>query len=453
MRNRERFDVAIVGLGYVGLSTAVCFSARGFRVVGIDVDENKIRKLSAGKPVIHEYGLEKMLIQSIRSGKLTFADRLDEESANSDFIFITVGTPSKRTGEMETKHIERAVMQIGKNISETRLFQTVIVKSTVLPGTTNNLVKPILERHSGKQVGRDVGLCVNPEFLREGSAINDTLKPDALIIGREDSRSESEILNLYKKFYEQFPPVIVTSFPNAEMIKYAVNSFRGVQLSYLNSLANLANELPGADVGEIIEGFSKITKVDSRYLRPGPGFGGSCLPKDMKAIIALMKKVRVDPILLDAALKVNDLQPKMIVQIAEREVAGLRGKKISLLGLAFKGGTDDVRDSPSLRIAEELLDKGARVVAYDPAAISRAKEVLRDRISYSISLEKSLEGAELVIIATDWSEFRTLKPGIFQKLMKKAIVVDARRLLDPQTFKRSKVRLVRIGTSNDQRVE
>jgi len=391
-----------------------------------------------------------MLSQGIRSGRLVFADKLSKDVANSKFIFVTVGTPSRPDGEMETKYVEKAINDIGKNVSNYKFFQTVIIKSTVLPGTTNSLVKPTLEKQSGKKVGRDIGLCVNPEFLREGSAINDTMNPDALVIGREDSKSESEILQLYKKFYEELPPVIVTSFSNAEMIKYAVNSFRGVQLSYLNSLANLANKLPGADIGEVIEGFAKITKVDNRYLRPGPGFGGSCLPKDMKAISALMKRMKVDPILLEAALKVNATQPEIIVQMGEKEAGNLKGKKIALLGLAYKGGTDDVRDSPSLQIAEALLRKGAIVAAYDPAAINNAREALHDRIYYSTSLEKSLENSELAIIATDWNEFRMLKPDIFEKLMKKAIVIDTRRLLDTKAFKESKVRLVRIGTSNSK---
>jgi UDPglucose 6-dehydrogenase len=375
---------------------------------------------------------------------------LSKDVANSRFIFVTVGTPSKPDGEMETKYVEKAINDIGKNVSNYKFFQTVIIKSTVLPGTTNSLVKPTLEKQSGKKVGRDIGLCVNPEFLREGSAINDTMKPDALVIGREDSKSESEIMQLYKKFYEELPPVIVTSFSNAEMIKYAVNSFRGVQLSYLNSLANLANKLHGADIGEVIEGFAKITKVDNRYLRAGPGFGGSCLPKDMKAISALMKRMKVDPILLEAALKVNATQPEIIVQMGEKEAGNLKGKKIALLGLAYKGGTDDVRDSPSLQIAEVLLRKGAIVAAYDPAAINKAREALHDRIYYSTSLEESLENSELAIIATDWNEFRMLKPDVFEKLMKKAIVIDTRRLLDTKAFKESKVRLVRIGTSHSK---
>ena len=450
MKNKDRFDIAIVGLGYVGLSTSVCFATRGFSVLGIDVDKEKVKKLSSGKSVIHEYGLEQMLSQGIRSGRLVFEDKLSRNVANSKFIFVTVGTPSKPDGEMETKYVEKAINDIGKNVSNDKFFQTVIIKSTVLPGITSSLVKPTLEKQSGKKVGRDIGLCVNPEFLREGSAINDTMNPDALVIGREDSKSESEILQLYKKFYEELPPVIVTSFSNAEMIKYAVNSFRGVQLSYLNSLANLANKLPGADIGEVIEGFAKITKVDNRYLRPGPGFGGSCLPKDMKAISALMKRMKVDPILLEAALKVNATQPEIIVQMGEKEAGNLKGKKIALLGLAYKGGTDDVRDSPSLQIAEVLLRKGAIVAAYDPAAINKAREALHDRIYYSTSLEESLENSELAIIATDWKEFRMLKPDIFKKLMKKAIVIDTRRLLDTKAFKESKVRLVRIGTSNSK---
>ncbi len=448
MKNHVRYDIAIVGLGYVGLSTAVCFAARGFRVVGIDVDKEKVRKLSAGKPVIHENGLEELLSQGIRSGRLVFTDGFGKDAAKSKFIFVTVGTPSKPNGEMETRYVETAVKDIGNEVKKTELFQTVIVKSTVLPGTTKSLVKPILEEQSKKKVGRNIGLCVNPEFLREGSAINDTLKPDALVIGREDPRSESEILQLYKKFYEELPPIITTSFSNAEMIKYAVNSFRGVQLSYLNSLANLASNLPGADIGEVIEGFAKITKVDSRYLRPGPGFGGSCLPKDMKAITALMKRMKVDPILLQAALEINTKQPEIMVRMAEKEVGSLKGKKIALLGLAYKGGTDDVRDSPSLQIAEVLLNKGAKVMAYDPAATIRAKEFLQNRIYYSKSLEKSLDKADLAIVATDWHEFRVLKPDIFEKRMKKAIVIDTRRLLDIKAFKESKVRLVRMGTSN-----
>ncbi|MEM0117505.1 MAG: UDP-glucose/GDP-mannose dehydrogenase family protein [Conexivisphaerales archaeon] len=452
MRSRPEYDVVIVGLGYVGLSTAVCFASRGFKVRGIDVDADKVKKVSSGVPVIHEAMLKEMLQEGISKGNLSFGTEFDDEASSGSFIFITVGTPSNPDGSMETKYVKQAVEEISIALSRTGHFQTVVMKSTVIPGTTYNFVKPTLERLSGKKVGKGIGLCVNPELLREGSAIKDTLNPDALIIGREDTRSERVILDLYKRFYSDLPPLILTSFTNAEMIKYAVNSFRGVQLSFLNSLANLAGALQNADVGEIIDGFAKITRVDNRYLRPGPGFGGSCLPKDMKALLSLMRNMKVDPILLEAALKINDNQPKVIVSIAEKEAEGLRGKRVALLGLAYKGGTDDVRDSPSLRIAKQLLDNGARVVAFDPAAVPKTREVLGNSIKYSDTLAKTLSNADIAIVATDWPEFREIKPDEFKRLMKRAVVIDTRRILNVKDYQGSGVKLVTIGTSKSTKL-
>lgn len=443
-------SVTIIGMGYVGLSTAVCLADKGFKVYGVDIDAKKLSTLRRGIPTIHESGLPEMLQKSIQSGNLTLTDSLDKAVESSFLSFITVGTPSRPDGNMETKYLLAALKGIAQAIRHSKDYHTVVVKSTVLPGTTDRLIRPFLEKATGKKIGRSFGLSVNPEFLREGSAIKDTLQPDALVVGTYEERSKNEVLSLYKRFYDEMPKTIITTPTNAEMIKYAVNSFRGVQLSFLNTLANLATRLEDSDIGEVIEGFSSITKVDQRYLKPGPGFGGSCLPKDMKAMVNILKKKGVDHSLIQSALDVNSSQPVIIIRTIKELVGGISGKKVAVLGLAYKGGTDDIRDSPSIQMVRTLISEGAIVSVYDPAAMQNAKSLLRETVRYAKDEEDCIKGAEVAIIATDWKQFSALDPERVRVMMKIPFIFDTRRILKPTRFYGAKVTLITYGRSISQ---
>lgn len=441
---RRRLGVSIIGLGYVGLSTAVCFASRGIRVVGVDVDAKKLEAIGKGLPTMHEKGLGPLLKRAVKRGDLTCTPDAREAVRSTSVTFLTVGTPSRADGSMDPTYLTQAAQSVGSALANKGSYHVVAVKSTVVPGTSRNVVLPALEGASGKVCGRDFGLVVNPEFLREGSAIEDTLVPDAIVMGPFDGRAERAVTSLYRRFYRKLPPRVVTAPENSELVKYAINTFRGVQLSYLNTLANITGQTPGADVGEVIEGLSAVMGLDSRYLRPGLGFGGSCLSKDLRALVHYGRGTGTDVSLMEAALGVNRKQPSELVGMAEKVVGALQGRTVSVLGLAFKARTDDVRESPALALVEELLSRGAKVKVCDPAATANAKAVLGGRVEYSESAKECVRGSDCCFIATEWPEFR-LTPSAFEALMERPVVLDGRRLLDPAKFQGSKVVYHRVG--------
>ncbi len=364
-----------------------------------------------------------------------------------------MGTPSKPDGGIDLTYVEAAAREVGRILAEKKTYHLVVVKSTVVPGTTAGIVKDSLEMGSKKLFPKDFGLCFNPEFLREGTAIHDTLRPDALVIGAEDERSSETLLNLYKSFYgvDRVPDTLVTKIPNAEFVKYSVNTFRATQLSFLNSLANLCEKIPSADVSEVTKGLSVVTKIDSRYLRAGFGYGGSCLPKDLRALTALFQRLDVDSSLLLSVAEINQKQPLRAVEIAKQLVGDLRANRIAVLGLAFKAGTDDIRESVGVRIVVELLSLGARVNVYDPQALENAKHVFESSVEFAQSTKSCLRGAQCCIVATDWEEFRKIPPSIFKNEMRNPIIIDGCHVLDSKAFESSGVFVYEIGrNSGDQ---
>ena len=443
-RPRHLPGISIVGLGYVGLSTAVSFASRGIRVIGVDVDQERLAALRRGNPPIHEAGLSPLLKKAVRSGTLACTDDTKSAVLSSSITFITVGTPSREDGSMDTAYVQAASSQIGAALREKRTYHVVAVKSTVLPGTSRNLVLPALEDASGKKQGEGFGLVVNPEFLREGSAVDDTLRPDAVLLGPFDRRGRLVLTSLYKKFYRRLPPVIVASPENVELTKYSINTFRGVQLSFLNTLANVAAGTKGGDVGEVISGLSAVTGIDERYRRPGLGYGGSCLPKDLRALIAYGESLGTDMRLMRSALEANALQPSELVRMAEEGSGGLEGKRVAVLGLAFKAETDDVRESPSIILVRELVKRRAKVSAYDPAASANAKKELGGSVHFASTVSECLRGSACCFIATDWKAFK-LKPRVFRELMARPLVIDGRRIYDPSEFQGSEVEYRAIG--------
>lgn len=445
MRDHGSEGVAFVGLGYVGLSTAVCLASEGFRVHGVDVDEAKVRSIAKGVSPIHEEGLERLLRASLKKKTLTLAHDYDG-IARSKIIFITVGTPSREDGSIDTEYIEAAAKEIGGQLSSAEGYHLVVVKSTVVPGTTEGLIRPILEHRSGKKVGKDIGLASNPEFLHEGLAIKETLHPEAVVIGGTDRKSTLTLKSLYTSFYGKLPIAILTSPSNAEMTKYAINVGRVAQLSFVNTVANLCARVPGCDYDEVRKGLDVVAKMDQRYLGAGLGFGGSCLGKDSRALASILRKAGVEGGVVSAALKVNDGQVDEAIRLAEELGGPLAGKKVAILGLAFKANTDDVRESVAIPLATAVVRKGAEVSVYDPVAMENAKKVLASQVTYAESAKECLRGTECSFIATGWDQFKKLAARDFKALMASAVVVDGRRIYRHGPFLQAGVRIATIGT-------
>lgn len=444
--------ISILGMGYVGLATALCFSGAGYKVKGVDVDEEKVRAIAAGKSPIHEAKIDSLLASSLARGRFSISSDVEEAISKTAITFITVGTPSEPDGDIDLRFVRSAASSVGASLAGKRDYHLVVVKSTVVPTTTALTVKPLIEAASDKKAYVDFGLCFNPEFLREGTAVEDTLNPDALIIGSEDKLSSKKLLQLYKQFYHgKLPFTLITSTSNAEFVKYSVNAFRATQLSFLNSLANLCERTPGADVSEVTKGLSAATKIDNRYLKSGLGFGGSCLPKDLRALIATFRKTGMEPELLVSALSVNEIQHKKAIELARDVLGEIEGRKISILGLSFKAGTDDIRESVAISLAKSLISYGALVCVYDPKAMINAQRILHSSVEYSRSAVESLEGADCCIIATGWEEFKRISPIEFRQRMHNPLIIDGCRLFDSERFQPDTgVALYQLGRNQDR---
>jgi UDPglucose 6-dehydrogenase len=441
--------VGVVGLGYAGLCTAACFATK-FNVVGIDVDAARVSRLNRGETPIHEKGLPALLKRGIARGNLTFAEGYDS-LRGTDFIFITVGTPSKEDGAIDLSQVTSASAMIGRNLALSNKKPLVVLKSTVTPGTATAVVKPLLEKESGKSCGVGFGLCSNPEFLREGAAIEDTLRPDRLVIGPLDVRSGLAMKSLYRKFYgSKSPPMVETTPENAELIKYSSNTFLATKISFINFIARICETLPGADVRDVAFGMGLDPRIGGKYLQSGPGFGGACLPKDSRALIAFAAQRGLDSSLLHHVMEINDTQPDRIVSAVERALGRIKGTSIAILGAAFKEESDDVRESRAIVLAKRLLNKGAHVRITDPKALDGARRELGGGASYYDDPRDCIDGADAAIVMTAWEEFKKLKRGDFLKRMRTPVLFDARRLYDPKEYGVGGLNLMAIGRGDSR---
>lgn len=428
-------NASIFGLGYVGLSTAVCFSSKNINVIGYDVDESKISMLSKGIPTIYEEGLEELLKVSLKNETLKFTSDFKEAVKKSNITFITVGTPSKEDKSIDLSYVKNAATQIGEALKEKSSWHLVVVKSTVTPGTTEKLVMKTIEKVSGKKCGIDFGLCMNPEFLKEGSAIYDTFNPDRIIIGEYDKKSGDYLENFYKQFYGNLlPPTLRTSLVNAELIKYANNAFLAMKVSFINMIANLCQVLPNADVEDIARGMGYDKRIGASFLRAGIGWGGSCFPKDLMALKSFSRSLNSDLPLLDATIIVNEYQPINVINLIESKLKSLKDKTIAVLGLAFKAGTDDIRESVSIKLVEELIKRGAKVKVYDPVAMKNAAKKLNNLVYYAKNSLDCISNADCTIIATEWEEFKKISAKQFKELMRRPLLFDGRRIYNPKEF-------------------
>ncbi len=442
--------VSIVGMGYVGLCTAATFASRGIRTIGIDIDEARVDQIRKGKAPLHEPQLDAMLKKAIRS-KLLAASSDISSAAHTDTTFLTVGTPSQQDGSIDLSYVKNATEDVGNVLREKRGYHLVVVKSTVVPGTTNGTVKRFLEQSSRKKVGSELGLCANPEFLKEGTAINDALHPDKIVIGSNDKKSANQLTRLYRKFYgSKLPPVILTSPEAAELVKYASNAFLATKVSFINTVANIAQQIPGIDVGTIAEAIGLDPRIGGLFLKAGPGYGGSCFHKDLQALINYSQNNGYDPILFRATEETNEQQANRVVDMAETLLESLSNKRVAVLGLAFKKDTDDIREASSLRVISQLKKKGAHVIAYDPMAIPNTRKQLADQINYADNPHSALKGADCAIIMTEWDEIAKLKAKDFQTYMKTPNIVDARRIYDPDEFSQLSYAAIGAGLVNSR---
>jgi UDPglucose 6-dehydrogenase len=440
--------ISVLGIGYVGLCTAVGFASKKYTVIASTHNAEKAMKINKGIPPFHEPNLQSLLEKTIQSGHLTcLVNQTEKAVLETDLTFNAVGTPSRPDGSIDLQFIETSTREIGKALKQKSTYHTIIIKSTVVPGTTQDIVKPILEKESKKKCGPDFGLCMSPEFLRQGSAFEDTLHTDRIVIGEYDKKSGDALNNLYKDFYgKNTPPTIRTSLSTAELIKYASNSLLATKISFINMIANICEKIPDADVKTVATAMGLDKRIGPLFLNAGLGYGGSCFPKDVKALIACSKNLGYTPTLLEEVENINKTQPLKAIQFCKEQLSNLKNKNIAILGLAFKPNTDDMREARATPIINQFLAEGANVTAYDPVAMPTAKKIFKNKVQYATSATRCLKNADCCILVTEWNEFKKLTPEDFIKNMKKPILIDGRRIYDPKEFgKKLTFRAIGIG--------
>ncbi len=414
-------EIGVIGVGYVGLVTGAVFADLGNEVICADIDEEKIEKLNRGEIPIYETGLEEMVHRNVEGGRLSFTMNLDELVPNSEVIFICVGTPPKNDGETDLSFVESAAKAIARFIDG---YKVIVTKSTV-PVGTGAFVADIIERYKQTDVNFDV--VSNPEFLREGSAIQDTLAPDRIVIGVPNKQVAMKLLELYSPLER---PMLITDVPSAEIIKYASNAFLAMKISFINAVANVC-ELAGANVDDVAKGMGYDGRIGRDFLYAGLGYGGSCFPKDVESFVHKAGELGYDFRLLKEALQINRERAPHLVEFVRKGVGSLRGKVIGVLGLAFKANTDDMREAKSIEVIRAFLKEGAKVKAYDPAAMENARMILNE-VKFCPSAYAVAEGADALVIVTEWREFRQLNLARLKELMAKPVIFDGRNIYDAE---------------------
>ncbi|KJF43787.1 UDP-glucose dehydrogenase family protein [Draconibacterium sediminis] len=421
--------ISVVGTGYVGLVSGTCIAETGVNVACVDIDETKIEKLNNGIIPIYEPGLEDIYKKNVEKGRLEFTTDLGASIKDADAVFIAVGTPPDEDGSADLKYVLGVAREIGKNMDH---YLVVVTKSTVPVGTSVKVKQAILEEleKRGEKIPFDV--ASNPEFLKEGSAVNDFLKPDRIVIGTESKRAQKVMQRLYKPFVLNGHPILFMDITSSEMTKYAANSMLATKISFINDIANLC-ELVGADVDNVRRGIGSDPRIGNKFIYPGTGYGGSCFPKDVQALIRTADEFNYSLDVLKAVEKVNYRQKEVLFnKLYKRFEGDLKGKKFALWGLSFKPKTDDMREAPSLVIIEKLLEAGASVAGYDPVAMHEAERILGDKISYAKDEYDALIDADALILVTEWSEFRLPNFRVMEKLLKSKIIFDGRNIYDPE---------------------
>ena len=419
--------IAVVGTGYVGLVTGTCFAETGNKVSCVDIDKNKVDKLSAGQITIYEPGLEKIFLRNIKEGRLTFTTQLETVLEDAEIIFLALPTPPGADGSADLKYVLGVADHLGKIMKG---YKVIVNKSTVPVGTADKVHAAIAKNYKG-----EFDVVSNPEFLREGVAVDDFMKPDRVVVGTRSDRAKKLMSDLYAPFVRQGNPVIFMDEKSSELTKYAANSFLATKISFMNEIAQLCERM-GADVDMVRRGIGSDDRIGKRFLFPGIGYGGSCFPKDVQALIMSSDEVKYDFEILKAVEKVNANQKVHLVEkIKAHFKNNLQGKQVALWGLAFKPNTDDIREAPALSIIDALTQMGATVTAYDPEAMPNVKAQIGDKIKYATSQYDALTGADFLIIATEWSEFRTPDFERMETEIKNKIIFDGRNLFEVSKMK------------------
>ncbi len=419
--------ITVIGTGYVGLVTGTCFAETGNKVTCVDIDKAKVDKLASGQITIYEPGLEKIFLRNTKEGRLVFTTNLEDVLEASEIIFLALPTPPGADGSADLKYVLGVADQMGKLMKG---YKVVVNKSTVPVGTADKVREAIAKNYKG-----EFDVVSNPEFLREGVAVDDFMKPDRVVIGTKSEQAKKVMTELYAPFVRQGNPLIFMDERSSELTKYAANSFLATKISFMNEIAQLCERM-GADVDMVRRGIGSDDRIGKRFLFPGIGYGGSCFPKDVQALVKSSNEVNYDFEILKAVEKVNALQKLHLVNKINSYLKNdLQGKKIALWGLAFKPNTDDIRDAPAIDMINALTAAGAIITAYDPEAMPNVKNKIGDKIKYASNQYEALAGADILVIATEWSEFRTPDFEIIEKELPSKVIFDGRNLFDVAKMK------------------
>ncbi len=420
-------DIAVIGSGYVGLVTGACFAEFGVDVTCVDVDAEKIGRLSKGQIPIYEPGLDHLVTKNLQAGRLRFTTDIKSAVEQTLVIFLAVGTPPKEDGSADLKHIHSVARSVAEYMNG---YKVVVTKSTVPVGTGESL-RCLIRENQKKQI--NFGIVSNPEFLREGAAIDDFMRPDRVVIGSRDEEAIAIMRDLYRPLFLIETPFVITSIEAAELTKYAANAFLATKISFINEIANLCDRL-GCDVHDVARAIGMDGRIGRKFLHPGPGFGGSCFPKDTRALSSIAREFGCDSLIVDAVIEVNERQRDVMLPKIKNLVGDLKGKIITVLGLSFKPETDDMREAPSIDIIRNLVENGAIVRAYDPVAISEAMKILPD-ISYAEDEYMAVTGADALVFITEWNQFRALDMERIRGLMRSPKIADLRNIYEPEAMR------------------
>lgn len=429
--------IAVIGTGYVGLVTGACFAEFGVDVTCVDVDADKIARLKSGVMPIYEPGLEHLVSKNTQAGRLHFTTDIKEAVEQALVIFLAVGTPPRPDGSPDLSYVEAAAGSVAEHMNG---YKVIVTKSTVPIGTGEHLRELVKERQKAKV---NFGIVSNPEFLREGAAINDFMRPDRVVLGSRDEEAIAIMKDLYRPLYLIEAPFVITSLEAAELTKYAANAFLATKVSFINEIANLCDRI-GCDVHDVARAIGMDRRIGGKFLHPGPGFGGSCFPKDTQALASVAKQFDAESLIVEAVIEVNRRQRQAMLPKIERLVGGFEGKIIAVLGLAFKPETDDMRDAPSVEIIKGLLERGARVKAYDPVAMKEAAKLLPE-IEYAEDEYAAVQNADALVFITEWNQFRALDMGRIRDGMKSPRIADLRNIYEPADMRELGFHYVGVG--------
>ncbi len=442
VNRKSDMKITIIGTGYVGLVSGTCFSETGINVTCVDNDREKIDKLKKGIIPIYEPGLSPMVNRNVEAGRLKFSTNLGEAIQDSDAAFIAVGTPPDEDGSADLKYVLGVAEEIGRSIND---YLVVITKSTVPIGTAEKVREKISEELSARNVKINFDVASNPEFLKEGDAVNDCMRPDRIIVGTDSERAFKVLEKLYKPFILNGHPVIYMDIPSAELTKYAANAMLATKISFINDIANLCEKV-GADINMIRKGIGSDSRIGNKFIYAGLGYGGSCFPKDVKAIIRTAEDYGYDLKVMKAVEEVNQSQKEKIFHMLYGYFGeNIRGKKIGVWGLSFKPNTDDMREAPALTMIDKFLAYGAKVAAYDPVAREEAKRRLGDKIEYTVDSYGALVDADALVLVTEWNEFRNPNWTVINKIMRHKVVFDGRNIYEREVLEQAGFEYFGIG--------